>query len=346
MLGMITRTTYPKFTSTTFIHFKLFQIYSNWSIQIHLKTTLQFENFFSRKVRILTRTPEQLSLYFYDFLAILCQFYKTQTFNPRSEDAFLQTGPQNEKLDYNQAQARPAVKMAGFRWGEGQTSPGKGGEVVLAHLGFRSEGWMVWRSGQRWSSAAPWILGRLGFCSGVMASCVGGLGAGEGAWGACGGGRCLKPLRSRPKEGLRQWQLPWRWRSGRKGPCQPCSLASMIEEGKRSCGSLQGYSPASGASWTGQLPGRGLSTRGRKTRVPRTTDRRRDMPAGELRKWRLAVRMTCGAWWPTCGPHHDGVRTVDGGSGAHVRAGTATRRRARERALTFCAPNRCVEGMF
>jgi hypothetical protein len=42
--------------------------------------------------------PEQLSLYFYAFPWILCRVYKTRTFNPRSEDAFLQTGPPDRKL--------------------------------------------------------------------------------------------------------------------------------------------------------------------------------------------------------------------------------------------------------
>jgi hypothetical protein len=60
-LGMITLTSYPKFTSRAFIHFKLFQIYSNWSIQDHLNTTLKFENFLSIKDRFVhmdSRTVE------------------------------------------------------------------------------------------------------------------------------------------------------------------------------------------------------------------------------------------------------------------------------------------------
>jgi hypothetical protein len=62
--GMITRTTYPKLTSTTFIYFKLFQIYSNLSIQIHLKTTLKFENFLSMKVRFLHKDSRTVEFVF------------------------------------------------------------------------------------------------------------------------------------------------------------------------------------------------------------------------------------------------------------------------------------------
>jgi hypothetical protein len=46
---MIMLTTYPKFTSIAFRYFKLFQIYSNRSIQFHLKTVLKFENSLSKK---------------------------------------------------------------------------------------------------------------------------------------------------------------------------------------------------------------------------------------------------------------------------------------------------------
>jgi hypothetical protein len=58
---MLLLTTYPYFTCRSFIHFKLFQIYSNCSIQDHLKTTLKFENCLSIKVRFLykdSRTVE------------------------------------------------------------------------------------------------------------------------------------------------------------------------------------------------------------------------------------------------------------------------------------------------
>jgi hypothetical protein len=48
---------------------------------------------FLEKLGFFTGIPEQLSLYFYDFSVILYLFYKTQTFNPRSEDVILQQGP-------------------------------------------------------------------------------------------------------------------------------------------------------------------------------------------------------------------------------------------------------------
>jgi hypothetical protein len=82
-LGMLLLTTYPKFKCRSFIHFKLFQIFSNWSIQDHLKTALKFENCLSIKLVFFTRIREQLSLHFYDFSTIYYVIYKIQVFESR-----------------------------------------------------------------------------------------------------------------------------------------------------------------------------------------------------------------------------------------------------------------------
>jgi hypothetical protein len=71
--GILLLTTYTKLTFRSFIHFKLFQIYSNCSIQDHLKTTPKFENCLSIKVRFLhkdSRTVEFAFLQF--FYHLLC----------------------------------------------------------------------------------------------------------------------------------------------------------------------------------------------------------------------------------------------------------------------------------
>jgi hypothetical protein len=73
--GMLLLTTYPKFTCRSFIHFKLFQIYSNFSTQDHSKTTPKFENCLSIKVRFFhmdSRTVEFPFLrFFYHLLRYL-----------------------------------------------------------------------------------------------------------------------------------------------------------------------------------------------------------------------------------------------------------------------------------
>jgi hypothetical protein len=73
--GMLLLTTYPKFTCRSFIHFKLFQIYSNCSIQDHSKTTLKFENCLSIKVRFLHKDSRIVEfaflLFFYHLLCNL-----------------------------------------------------------------------------------------------------------------------------------------------------------------------------------------------------------------------------------------------------------------------------------
>jgi hypothetical protein len=79
-LGMIILTTYPKFTSRALIHFKLFQIYSNWSIQDLLKTTMKFENFLSRKVRFHHKDSRTVEFAFFDFSTIYYAIYKIQDF--------------------------------------------------------------------------------------------------------------------------------------------------------------------------------------------------------------------------------------------------------------------------
>jgi hypothetical protein len=65
--GMLLLTTYPKFTCISFIHFKLFQIYSNCSIQDHFKTTLKFENYLSIKVRFLHKDSRTVEFAFLRF---------------------------------------------------------------------------------------------------------------------------------------------------------------------------------------------------------------------------------------------------------------------------------------
>jgi hypothetical protein len=114
--GMLLLTTYPKFTCRSFTHFKLFQIYSNCSIQDHLKTTLKFENCLSTKVRFFIRIPEQLSLHFYDFSTIYYVIYKIQVFNPRFVDVVLQKGPPIENQDYNRVPGGGARLAGGEGW--------------------------------------------------------------------------------------------------------------------------------------------------------------------------------------------------------------------------------------
>jgi hypothetical protein len=88
--------------------------------------------------------------------------------------------------------ARPVAEMAGFRRGEGRAWPGKGGGVVLAHLGFNFDGWKGRRRCQRWFLAAPWICNHGCSVSGEV------VGSGDclAAWGGLvevrGGGRELR----------------------------------------------------------------------------------------------------------------------------------------------------------
>jgi hypothetical protein len=91
---------------------------------------------------------------------------------------------------------RPAVKMAGFRRGEGRTWSGKGGEVVLVHLGFRSEGWMGWRSGRQWSSAAARISSRSNSDSSELGASWCNARAREVSWGV--GGCNTLPTKAAP----------------------------------------------------------------------------------------------------------------------------------------------------
>jgi hypothetical protein len=80
---MLLLTTYPKFTCRSFIHFKLFQIYSNCSIQYHLKTTLKFENCLSIKVRFLHKDSRTFEFVFLRFSTIYYVIYKIQVFESR-----------------------------------------------------------------------------------------------------------------------------------------------------------------------------------------------------------------------------------------------------------------------
>jgi hypothetical protein len=62
--------------------------------------------------------------------------------------------------------------------------PGKGGGVVLAHLGFDFGAWTGRRKCRRWGTAEPWISGRERHCSDVDAHC-GGSSRGLGSSGGC-----------------------------------------------------------------------------------------------------------------------------------------------------------------
>jgi hypothetical protein len=71
--GMLLLKTYPNFTCRSFIHYKLFQIYSNCSIQDHLKTTLKFENCLFIKVRFLHKDSRTVEFAFLRvFYHLLC----------------------------------------------------------------------------------------------------------------------------------------------------------------------------------------------------------------------------------------------------------------------------------
>jgi hypothetical protein len=70
---MLLLTTYPKFTYRSYIHFKLFQIYSNYSIQDHSKTTPKFETCLSIKVRFLHKDSRTVEFAFLRvFYHLLC----------------------------------------------------------------------------------------------------------------------------------------------------------------------------------------------------------------------------------------------------------------------------------
>jgi hypothetical protein len=84
-----------------------------------------------------------------------------------------------------------ASPTAELKAGGGRTWPGKGGGVVLAHLGFDFGAWTGRRKCRRWGRAEPWISGRERHCSDVDAHRGGHLVAWGAPVGACGGGGWL-----------------------------------------------------------------------------------------------------------------------------------------------------------
>jgi hypothetical protein len=88
--------------------------------------------------------------------------------------------------------ARPAAEMAGFRRVEGRAWSGKGGGVVLAHLGFDFDGWKGWRRCRRRSLAALWICNHGCSISGEVVDSGDCLAAWGGLVEVRGGGRELR----------------------------------------------------------------------------------------------------------------------------------------------------------
>jgi hypothetical protein len=141
---------------------------------------------FLEKLGFFTRIPEQLSLYFYDFPLILYRFYKTQTFNPISEDVILQQAPPSKTeitirspaAEQGWPAARDGRTPASERLGWGLNSPS-----------VTWWGWFGRKRLWRWSAAREAAVCRGGRKAGEQASQPANARAREGPRGA-GGDYC------------------------------------------------------------------------------------------------------------------------------------------------------------
>jgi hypothetical protein len=96
-----------------------------------------------------TRTPEQLSLHFYDFPVILYRFYKAQLVNPKFVDVILQKGPPIEDL---RLQSGPG---GGARLASGEGWPDSGEQAARVGFGLT----LSRLAGLAWRNTTPAMVG-------------------------------------------------------------------------------------------------------------------------------------------------------------------------------------------